>query len=143
MVTPPAKKLKKILRWGYRDKGYINSDFSHVRVFCEVKCVSFSKKIIKESFLEQLEKKGAKIAVFADLVDDYMSLFDIKTQLKKDIKNRGVTYEDYNSSGNRVMKDNPSVKNLINTNRQMLAIIDKLKLDPNTIIPQDDEDADL
>lgn len=105
--------------------------------------MSFSKKIIKESFLEQLEKKGAKIAVFADLVDDYMSLFDIKTQLKKDIKNRGVTYEDYNSSGNRVMKDNPSVKNLINTNRQMLAIIDKLKLDPNTIIPQDDEDADL
>lgn len=105
--------------------------------------MSFSKKIIKESFLEQLEKKGAKIAVFADLVDDYMSLFDIKTQLKKDIKNRGVTYETYNSSGNRVMKDNPSVKNLINTNRQMLAIIDKLKLDPNTIIPQDDEYADL
>lgn len=105
--------------------------------------MAFSKKLIKESLLEQLDKKGAKIAVFADLVDDYMSLFDIKNALKKDIKNRGVTYEDFNSSGMKVKKDNPSVKNLINTNRQMLAIIDKLKLDPNAIIPPEDEDDDL
>lgn len=105
--------------------------------------MAFSKKLIKESLLEQLDKKGAKIAVFADLVDDYMSLFDIKNALKKDIKNRGVTYEDFNSSGVKVTKDNPSVKNLVNINRQMLAIIDKLKLDPNAIIPPEDEDADL
>lgn len=102
-----------------------------------------SKKEIKRSIIEQLEKKGANIAIFTDLINDYMSLWDIKNDLQKDIKDRGITYEDYNSHGVKVTKDNPSVKNLININRQMLAIVEKLKLDPNSIIPTEDEDDNL
>ena len=102
-----------------------------------------SKKEIKRSIIEQLEKKGANIAIFADLINDYMSLWDIKNDLQNDIKERGITYEDFNSHGIKVTKDNPSVKNLININRQMLAIIEKLKLDPNSIIPTEDEDDTL
>ena len=79
----------------------------------------------------------------SDLIDDYMSLWGIKNDLQNDIKERGITYEDFNSHGIKVTKDNPSVKNLININRQMLAIIEKLKLDPNSIIPTEDEDDNL
>lgn len=99
-----------------------------------------NKKLIKCSLLRQLEKKGANIAVFEDLIDDYMKFYDIKKKLQKDIDNRGVTFKEKNCKGEMVEKENPSVKNLINTNKQMLSIIDKLKLDPDSIIPEEDED---
>ena len=101
------------------------------------------KKLIKESLLKQLKKKHANIAVFEDLIDDYMSLFDVKNACKRDIKQRGITFEEVNSKGAMVKKENPSVKNLINTNKQMLSIIDKLKLDPNSIESEDDADDNL
>lgn len=99
-----------------------------------------NKKLIKCSLLRQLEKKGANIAVFEDLIDDYMKFYDIKKKLQKDVDSRGVTFKEKNCKGELVQKENPSVKNLINTNKQMLSIIDKLKLDPDSVIPDEDED---
>lgn len=99
-----------------------------------------NKKLIKCSLLRQLEKKGANIAVFEDLVNDYMRFYDYKKKLQKDIDSRGVTFQEKNCKGELVQKENPSMKNLINTNKQMLSIIDKLKLDPDSIIPEEDED---
>ena len=72
------------------------------------------------------------------MIDDYITLYDIKKKCGSDIKKRGVTFEEKNCKGELVQKENPSVKNLINTNKQMLSIIDKLKLDPEKIIPEDD-----
>ena len=50
------------------------------------------KADILESLKEQLRKKQADISVFNDLLDDYMTLYDVKKKLKADIKKRGVTY---------------------------------------------------
>lgn len=101
------------------------------------------KMLIKESLLKQLEKKGANIAVFEDLIDDYMTLFEMKNACRRDFKKRGATFQEVNSKGAMVEKDNPSLKNFINANKQMLSIIDKLKLDPNLIEPDDDADDNL
>jgi len=80
-------------------------------------------KLVKESLLEQLASKGASVQCFEDLISDYMSLWETKNKLIKDIKRRGVVYEDVSSVGVKMMKNNPSVKELVMVNRQMLMIL--------------------
>ena len=57
------------------------------------------KADILESLKEQLRKKQADISVFNDLLDDYMTLYEVKKKLKTDIKKRGVTFETTSASG--------------------------------------------
>lgn len=81
-----------------------------------------------KSLKDELAKKGASIPVFTSLLEDYGKLWDIKNKLLKDIHDRGVVYEDVSSVGVPIQKNNPSTKELLNVNRQMLAILDKLDL---------------
>lgn len=83
---------------------------------------------IKESLELQLAKKGADIECFQDLLCDYMALYDIKKLLNQDIKKRGVSYETSSASGYKIVKQNQSVKDLVAVNKQMLLILEKLKL---------------
>lgn len=87
-----------------------------------------AKSKIRESLEMQLQKKGADIECFRDLICDYMSLYDIKKALQKDIKERGVSYETTSASGYPITKQNQSVKDLVAVNKQMLMILEKLKL---------------
>lgn len=87
------------------------------------------RKEIESSLLSQLQKKGADEAHFLDLVKDYMAMFEIKEKLEKDIKKRGISYTEPSASkGIEISKQNPSVKDLIMVNRQMLAILDRLQI---------------
>lgn len=96
------------------------------------------KSDILKSLQEQLEKKEADISVFSDLLDDYMSLYDIKKKLKSDIKKRGVSYETPSASGKTmIIKQNQSVKDLVAVNKQMLMILDKLGLTTEKTIKND------
>ncbi|WP_242945378.1 P27 family phage terminase small subunit [Hespellia stercorisuis] len=93
------------------------------------------------SLISQLKKKEADISVFLDLIDDYMSLYDIKKKLKADIKKRGVAYESTSASGKAtITKQNQSVKDLVAVNKQMLMILDKLGLTTDKTIKDDDDD---
>lgn len=83
---------------------------------------------VKASLIRQLQGKGADLCVFTDMIDDYMKLWEIKEQLAEDIRARGVVYSDNSSVGVRMMKNNPSVKEIVGVNRQMLAILDKLNI---------------
>lgn len=83
---------------------------------------------IKGSLELQLAKKGADIECFQDLLCDYMALYDIKKLLNQDIKKRGVSYETSSASGYKIVKQNQSVKDLVAVNKQMLLILEKLKL---------------
>ena len=83
---------------------------------------------IKESLELQLAKKGADIECFQDLLCDYMALYYIKKLLNQDIKKRGVSYETSSASGYKIVKQNQSVKDLVAVNKQMLLILEKLKL---------------
>lgn len=87
-----------------------------------------TKSKIKESLEKQLQKKGANIECFRDLIHDYMSLYDIKKALQKDIKGRGVSYETKSANGYKITKQNQSIKDLVAVNKQMLLLLEKLKL---------------
>ena len=98
------------------------------------------RKAIRSSLLEQLQNRGCNIPVFENLVEDYMELFDEKETLAADIRDRGITFVDYNNRGLEVAKENPSVKAKIMVHKQMLAILDKLGLKSDTIITTEADD---
>lgn len=98
------------------------------------------KRIVK-SLLKQLESKGANVDHFIDLINDYVSLWGVKNALLKDIKTRGVTFSDNSHSGVKMQKNNPSVKELVMVNRQMLAILKDL--DINTSNAGENSDDEL
>lgn len=88
-----------------------------------------SRKDIKESLIDQLELKGATADFCLDLVNDYMALWDMKEALRKDVKKRGVTFRDYSSVGVEVSKNNPSTKEFVMVNKQMLSLLKDLGLE--------------
>jgi phage terminase small subunit len=98
------------------------------------------KTDVLNSLKEQLAKKGADIACYLDLIDDYGRFWEVKTALIKDIKKRGVVYEDYSAVGIKMMKNNPSTKELMGANRQMLAILEKLGLTTDKCVSDLDDE---
>lgn len=99
------------------------------------------RSLIKDSLLLQLATKGARLDHYDDLIDDYMTLWDTKNALAADIKKRGVMFKDVSSVGVPMMKNNPSVKELVMVNRQMLSVLKELKL--STDEPGGGEEDDL
>lgn len=99
-----------------------------------------SKVKIKESLMQQLKKRGAKIECFEDLICDYISFYDIKKQLQRDIRKRGVSYEQDGSAGGKIVKQNQSVKDLVAVNKQMLTILEKLNLTTDMVDAINDEE---
>lgn len=88
---------------------------------------------VRNSLIEQLILKGMDSAVFVDLADKYMEFWDIVQALNEFIGEHGATYQERTSSGNLVTKNNPAMKDLIGANRQMLAILNQLKIKPGNI----------
>lgn len=101
------------------------------------------KKNIKKSLVAQLEQKGANVAHFMDLIDDYMKFFDIKTKLQQDVETRGVSFETQSASGHPIVKQNQSVKDLVAVNKQMLMILDKMRLTTDEPMGGDKGDDNL
>ena len=88
-----------------------------------------------------MRRHTAGSSLFNDLLDDYMTLYDVKKKLKNDIKKRGVTFETTSASGKAtIIKQNQSVKDLVAVNKQMLMILDKLQLTTKETIKGDDDD---
>lgn len=98
-------------------------------------------KNIKQSILDQLAVKGADVEHYVDLVEDYMKFWKVKGKLQADIKNRGVVYEDYSSVGVKMMKNNPSIKELVMVNKQMLMILKELGISTTNV--NDGDGGDL
>ena len=94
---------------------------------------------IEKSLKKQLDDKGATVNHFTDLINDYLSIWDVKNALVEDIKTRGVTFTDVSSTGIPMMKNNPSVKELVMVNKQMMSILKELGIS-TTDIGVDDGD---
>ena len=86
------------------------------------------RKRVELSLREQLAMKGASLEHYEDLISDYMGFWDTKNLLLKDVKKRGVVYQDVSAAGNLMWKNNTSIKELVGVNRQMLSILKELKL---------------
>lgn len=102
-----------------------------------------SRKKVRESLLEQLEDMGVISDFFLDLIDDYMSFWDIKKDLQKDIKERGVSVEWRNSPTSFGFKKNDSISELIKTNGQMLKILQQLKISTDDETGDTDDEDDF
>lgn len=98
------------------------------------------RKDILESLEEQLALKGASLAHYIDLLNDYMTLWETKNALAKDIKERGVMFTDNSAAGHTMMKNNPSVKELVMVNRQMLTLLKELNLSTDDAVGGDEDD---
>ncbi len=48
------------------------------------------RKRVKTSLEDQLKAKGADIDLFIDQIKDYMTMWDLKEQLKDDIEENGL-----------------------------------------------------
>lgn len=86
------------------------------------------KKDIENSLIAILQRSGHEEEFYLDLINDYMKLWGIKNKLLADIAKRGVVYFDKSSTGVEMQKNNPSTKELMLVNRQMLQILEKLGL---------------
>ena len=100
-----------------------------------------NRENIKKSLLVQLKSIGASLNHYEDLISDYMGMWDVKQALSKDIKTRGVTYKDFSSVGVEMQKNNPSVKELVMVNKQMLSLLKELGLSTDKV--RDAEDDEL
>lgn len=58
------------------------------------KGVSKTRNEIRIGLIEQLRLRKADVPVFVNLVDDYLSLWDTKEDLIKNIKEHGVYVDD-------------------------------------------------
>ena len=95
---------------------------------------------IENSLLEQLALLGAMKAHYIDLINDYLGMWNVKSALLIDIGKRGVTYKDVSSVGISMMKNNPSVKELVMINRQMLSLLKELGLSTSNIKDSDEDE---
>lgn len=86
---------------------------------------------IKTDLLDQLERNGTVGEYYTDLVDDYMDLWDTKTELVKDIREHGVKVEYTSNNGITNMKKNESVDLRIKVNAQMLKLLSELGVKPS------------
>lgn len=100
------------------------------------------REIIRKSLLDQLASNSRTEPHYVDLVEDYMSLWDIKNKLIEDIEVRGVTVT-WTNGKQTGKKKNDSVSELNKTNMQMLKLLAELGLKATEIDKDDEDDEDL
>ncbi|MDX8288844.1 hypothetical protein SLL00_03525 [Metabacillus indicus] len=81
------------------------------------------RKRIEKDLSVQLKEKKIIGKHFEDLVQDYMSLWDLKCDLIEDIQETGIRV-----SGMHGPKSNPSITDLHKTNDRMIKILDAIGL---------------
>ena len=88
---------------------------------------------IENSLLEQLAMLGAMKEHYIDLIRDYMGLWKTKNELRDDLDQRGAVYITKSSIGTEIMKNSPSVKDLVMVNKQMLSLLKELGLSTSNV----------
>ncbi|SDX64919.1 hypothetical protein [Salimicrobium album] len=81
------------------------------------------RKRIEKDLQEQLEGKTITGKHYSDLIQDYLSLWDLKCKLIDDIEEIGIKV-----TGMHGPKSNPSIADLHKTNDRMIRILDALDL---------------
>lgn len=99
-----------------------------------------SGSAIRQDLLNQLERNGTTGEYYTDLVGDYMELWNTKTKLIRDLRERGVVIECQMANGCATKKKNESVELQIKVNAQMLKLLDALGVKPTASAVFDDED---
>lgn len=100
-----------------------------------------SKKAqMKQGLLQQLEIGGLQGMHYVDLVDDYMTMFDVKNKLAREMKKNGPMIEWQNSDSQKGVKANPATKEFRETNKRMTELLKVLGLKEPIYEGNDDDD---
>ncbi|AUB61989.1 hypothetical protein CSW12_02455 [Bacillus cereus] len=100
-----------------------------------------SKKAqIKQDLLQQLENANLNGMHYVDLVDDYITLFDTKNKLAREMKKNGPMIEWQNSESQKGMKANPATKEFRETNKRMTDLLKVLGLKEPVYDGSNDDD---
>ena len=83
---------------------------------------------IRQSLIEQLERKGANISCYVDLIDSYIFFTSCERKMQADIKKNGLSYPAISATGKEYIKDNPSIKNAAMYNKQRCSILSQMGL---------------
>lgn len=115
---------------------------SKIKAYIEELIDSDTYTNVKTDLIAQLQEKEDDTDSFKNLVEDYMSLWITKSLLIKDIQDNGINMVYNNGGGQSGVKANPSVKQLLQVNQQMLRILDKLKINAKKGKDSEIEDED-
>lgn len=129
METGGRTRQKKF-RVFSREGGGIMAKRKCVMLIEELK-ESENYNMIRSDLFDQLDRDGTVGRYYADLVEDYMDLWLTKSLLLTDIKSRGVTVTYNNGGGQRGVKKNESVEQVLKVNTQMLKILDSIGIKPS------------
>lgn len=95
---------------------------------------------MKQDLLQQLENSGLYGMHYVDLVDDYMTMFDAKNKLAREMKKNGPMIEWQNSESQKGVKANPATKEFRETNKRMTELLKVLGLKEPVYEGNDDDD---
>lgn len=106
--------------------------------FCEVNGLARGPKStdIRSSLEQQLQARGADVAVYRSLLDDYMRYWRMEKDFHADIKRRGMMVPTVSASGKEYERENPSIRNAALCNKQKLQILKELGLTTSACRPQ-------
>lgn len=99
-----------------------------------------ARKLIRVDLLLQLESMETRGMFFENMIDDYMSFWDMKNGLIHDVKTRGVVDSWRNSDTQYGYKKNDSVSELVRVNGQMLKILHQLNINTDTVVNDGEND---
>lgn len=91
--------------------------------------------IIRDDLQAQLRSQEKNGKYYDDLVNDYIYYLELRTKLKKDIRDKGLRYKTTNAAGKEIEKSNESIVNITKVTSLMLKILSELKLNEPLIHP--------
>lgn len=98
---------------------------------------------IRESIIRQLEEQDADIDLFRDLIDDYIFFCKQERKMHTDIRKNGISYKAISAHGKEYDRENPSLKLAVMYNRQKLAILQQMGLNPESVDNSEEDDSGL
>ena len=100
-------------------------------------------KKIRESLVEQANRKGANVAFILDQIDTYCRYTELEKEALEDIKKNGTTVKMTSSIGKEAERVNPAIKTALMYSKQRLDILKRLNLSLDTIAGDNTEDSDI
>lgn len=91
------------------------------------------KKEVRKSLIDQLKAKGADVSVYMDQIEDYMTMWTLKSRYADILNDPMLSPTLLNDRDFMPAKQFPII------NRQMLALLKQMNISPDTVV-KDGED---
>lgn len=98
---------------------------------------SITKSTIHEELVKQITLKRANVDSYLSMINDYVALWGFKNELIRDIRKYGAVLKDENTKCR--LRNNPSVRELIGINKQMLSLLKELGLSTANVGGDEDD----